>query len=149
MPYSSACGTFRDNCHRPFAALFRPASAPNTSRSCLTWRGLPSVLLGGRCDVVGECHWQPACPLTIRGGYAEHSPIFSERPALCRSYRGKSPSEAAQAERVAVYQERAEASFVLAGAAAWLAPLLVLLQRVQLNIMGRHLNSQANIDVPR
>ena len=43
------------------------------------------------------------------------------------------------AERVERWTELAEATFALAGAAAWALPLLDLLLRVQINVLGRHL----------
>jgi len=59
------------------------------------------------------------------------------KPARRRLKAERSPDS--NAERVEKWTELAEATFTLAAASAWALPLLDLLLRVQINVLGRHL----------
>lgn len=57
---------------------------------------------------------------------------------VCRRMKAeRSPSS--NADRVEKWTQLAQATFALAAAAAWALPLLDLLLRVQINVLGRHL----------
>lgn len=62
---------------------------------------------------------------------------------------GASGAAGAAAEKRALWRDLAAAGFARAAAAAWLLPLLALLLRVQLNILGRHLFLESNLLDPR
>lgn len=65
-----------------------------------------------------------------------------------RAYRG--PQEASQKlEKMAVHRQLSEACCTAAASAAWLSALMALIQRVQLNIMGRTMFLQANVHTDR
>ena len=61
----------------------------------------------------------------------------------------KGGDEAAVATKHALWRELAEAGFARTAAAIWLLPLLQLLLRVQLNILGRQLFVESNLLEPR
>ncbi|KAK9831977.1 hypothetical protein WJX81_004915 [Elliptochloris bilobata] len=58
---------------------------------------------------------------------------------------GAGAGAASPAEKQALWRELAAAGFARAAAAVWLMPLLNLLLRVQLNILGRHLFLESNL----
>ncbi len=55
----------------------------------------------------------------------------------------------ADASKLALWRELAEAGFARTASAIWLLPLLQLLLRVQLNILGRQLFMESNLLEPR
>jgi peroxin-3 len=61
----------------------------------------------------------------------------------------KGGDEGALATKRALWRELAEAGFARTAAAVWLLPLLQLLLRVQLNILGRQLFMESNLLEPR
>lgn len=65
----------------------------------------------------------------------------------CRQLKGGDGE--AEATKHALWRELAEAGFARTASAIWLLPLLQLLLRVQLNILGRQLFMESNLMEPR
>jgi hypothetical protein len=82
-------------------------------------------------------------PRPSRGPPAAHA------AARARARQLKGRGGDAGADKRALWRELAAAGFARAAAAAWLLPLLDLLLRVQLNILGRHLFLESNLLDPR
>jgi len=87
----------------------------------------------------------PAACARARAG-ARWRPTPQPR-ARARQLKGRGGD--AGADKRALWRELAAAGFARAAAAAWLLPLLDLLLRVQLNILGRHLFLESNLLDPR
>ena len=66
---------------------------------------------------------------------------------VCRQLRG--PAEQIAPVKHALWRELAESGFARLAATIWLLPLLQLLLRVQLNILGRQLFVESNLLEPR
>lgn len=67
----------------------------------------------------------------------------------CWSRQFKGLDDKALATKHALWRELAEAGFARTASAIWLLPLLHLLLRVQLNILGRQLFVESNLVEPR
>ena len=66
---------------------------------------------------------------------------------MCRQLRG--PADQIAPMKHALWRELAESGFARLAATIWLLPLLQLLLRVQLNILGRQLFVESNLLEPR
>ena len=97
------------------------------------------------CTLLSGCRGGDA----LQGGStARGATAVSRRQLKSRGGAGGG-QPASPAEKQALWRELAAAGFARAAAAVWLMPLLNLLLRVQLNILGRHLFLESNLLDPR
>lgn len=77
------------------------------------------------------------------------SPSHSHLPTIAPCRQLKGGDSEIEATKHALWRELAEAGFARTASAIWLLPLLQLLLRVQLNILGRQLFMESNLLEPR